>query len=911
MLNKIISFGANHRIFAFVGLILATVLFGSGVVHLKMDAGYNSLIDPTSPSKQAYDQSVELFGSDYMTLIYLRDNDLFTSEKLARIEELTYTIQDLDFVERVDSLFTAANMRNVDGDLDSSPLMDTTPQTQEEIDLAFDNALKNPFVINNFLSKDHKAAVINVIIKPRWGDDGLPRLAYETIEDLITPLNAEFDEVFQIGPPRIITGTKRGMGEDMLRLTPIAAAILILFTIVFLRTPSAPILPLMTSGLSMVWTFGVMGWLGIPVNMLSAGLPALLIAVGSTEDTHMLSGYLQGVAVKSDNVRKNAVKFMLKKVGFPTLLTAGTTALGFGSSAFSDIKLLSDFGYATAMGMVLNMIVTLLVVPLYLSLFGPQKTKLVSDGSELDGFFGKVDRLFSYLTENHGKVIVALSIVVSLVCGGIALTLKPQNDPISFLHPDNPIVKATQVMHRDVSGLQSFSIVLDGGERGAFKQPQNLKVLQEIQQFLDGAGDYDKTLSLADHVSYVHREWSPNGEGRYEIPDSAALIEQYLLFFNRGDVKNFVTSDFRKANIIVRHNLLKSTEILDRLEILKTEIDRITDKRLTYEITSQNLLIHSASLTLIKGQIYSFGFVVLVILALITLMYTSLPLGVVSLIPNVLPALVTFAAMAVFDFTLNAGTILVAVVALGIAVDDTIHLLTSYSTHSKNELDTWKATRLAVRSQIIGVVATSISLTATFMIFMGSNFSVISEFGTLCAIALFTAMISDLVITPVFLRNVHLVGIWDILALDIGIDALMSSPLFKGMSKFQIRKVILLCDLRDYKKGQTIIRQDNMDQEMYVLVSGSAYVQHEHMNKARTLAKLAPGDVFGEAGFSGDIMRTASVIADDDIKVVALNKEQVQKALRLYPTIATKLYRNISEILGMRLRATLKMDRLQ
>lgn len=122
MLNKIISFGANHRIFAFVGLILATVLFGSGVVHLKMDAGYNSLIDPTSPSKQAYDQSVELFGSDYMTLIYLRDTDLFTSEKLARIEELTYTIQDLDFVERVDSLFTAANMRNVDGDLDSSPL---------------------------------------------------------------------------------------------------------------------------------------------------------------------------------------------------------------------------------------------------------------------------------------------------------------------------------------------------------------------------------------------------------------------------------------------------------------------------------------------------------------------------------------------------------------------------------------------------------------------------------------------------------------------------------------------------------------------------------------------------------------------------------------------------------------------
>ena len=302
---------------------------------------------------------------------------------------------------------------------------------------------------------------------------------------------------------------------------------------------------------------------------------------------------------------------------------------------------------------------------------------------------------------------------------------------------------------------------------------------------------------------------------------------------------------------------------------------------------------------------YSFVFVVLVILGLITLMYTSISLGIISLIPNVLPALVTFAAMAAFDFTLNVGTVLVAVVALGIAVDDTIHLLTSYSTHSQGRLDTKKAAKLAVRSQIIGVVATSLSLSATFMVFTGSNFSIISQFGTLCGVALFTAMIADLIVTPVFLRNVNLVGIWDILALDVGVDALVLSPLFKGMSNFQIRKVILLCDLRDYQAGKTVIKQDNKDKEMYVLVVGKALVQHEVEGQNRVLASLKAGDVFGEAGFSGDILRTASVVAEDDIKVVALNKDQVNKALRLYPTIATKLYRNISEILGLRLSATL------
>jgi predicted RND superfamily exporter protein/CRP-like cAMP-binding protein len=877
----------------------------NGLPRLQMDAGYNSLIDPTSPEKQVYDESVKLFGSDYMTLIYLRDEKLFTTERLADIEELTFAIQELDFVERVDSIFTAANMRNVEGDLDSTPLMEVVPETQEEIDLAYDNALKNPFVIGNYLSKDQKAAVINVIIKPLWGDDGLPKLAFQSVEDLIVPLQAKFEEVIQIGPPRIITGTKMGMGEDMTQLTPIAAGILVIFTIVFLRTPVAPLLPLMTAGLSIVWTFGFMGWVGIPINMLSAGLPALLIAVGSTEDTHMLSGYLRGIPMAGKNIRYDATRIMLRKIGLPTILTAGTTALGFGATAISEIALLQDFGLATAAGMIFNLIATLLVVPLFMSLVGPKKSNLVKDEGDLDGIFGFVERKIEQLVESNAKTIVISALIVCVICAGLATTLKPQNDPISFLNPDNPIVKATELMHRDVSGVQSFQIVLKTGQKGAFKRSDNLKVLQKIQKYLEYTGDYDKSISLADHVSYVHREWSGEEGAKYEVPDDSELISQYLLFFNRGDMENFVTSDFSTANIIVRHNLLKSTEILTKLEILKAEIQKITEGKIPFDITSQNLLIHGASIELINGQIISFGFVVMVILALITIMYTSIPLGLVSLIPNIMPALVTFGTMVIFDFTLNAGTVLVAVVALGIAIDDTIHLLTSYSANSKGQLDTNVAARKALKSQVIGVMATSVSLSATFLVFTGSNFSVISEFGTLCAVALTSAMIADLVVTPVLLRHVRLVSIWDLLALDVGTEALNQSPLFKGMSKFQIRKVILLCDLRDYSAGEYVIEQDTMRKDMFVLVKGNAEVRREVNGEEKVLARLKEGDVFGEVSFTGNYHTSASIIATDDIKAVRLDKDQVERSLYIYPYITTKLYRNISTILGGRLLQTI------
>ncbi len=905
MYERILHFGLNNRLISFVIIVLITFATANGLTRLEMDAGYNSLIDPTSPEKKVYDESVEMFGSDYMTLIYLRDEKLFTTERLADIEELTYAIQDLEFVEKVDSIFTAANMRNVDGDLDSTPLMEVVPETQEEIDLAYDNALKNPFVIGNFLSKDQKAAVINVVIKPLWGDDGLPKLAFESVEDLITPLKANFEEVIQIGPPRIITGTKKGMGEDMARLTPVAAGILVVFTIVFLRTPIAPLLPLMTAGLSIVWTFGFMGWVGIPINMLSAGLPALMIAIGSTEDTHMLSGYLRGIPSAGENVRRDATRFMLKKIGLPTMLTAGTTALGFGATAISEIKLLQDFGLATAAGMILNLIATLLIVPLFMSIFGPKTSKLVKDEGDLDGVFGFVERKIEQLVDGNGRAIIVTSLIVCIGCGFLATTLKPQNDPISFLHPDNPIVIATELMHRDVSGVQSFQIVLNTGQKGAFKKSENLKVLQKIQQFLEYTGDYDKSISLADHVSYVHREWSGEEGAKYEVPDDSQLIAQYLLFFNRGDMENFVTSDYATANIIVRHNLLKSTEILEKLEILRAEIAQITNGNIPFEISSQNLLIHGASIELINGQIISFGFVCLVILTLITLMYTSIPLGLVSLIPNIMPALVTFATMVLLDFTLNAGTVLVAVVALGIAVDDTIHLLTSYSANSKGQLDTNVAARKALKSQIIGVLATSVSLSATFMIFTQSNFSVISQFGTLCAVALTTAMIADLVVTPVLLRHVRLVGIWDLLALDIGTKTLAESPLFKGMSKFQIRKVILLCDLRDYADGEYVIEQDTLRKDMFVLVKGQAEVRRSVDGEEKVLARLHEGDVFGEVSFTGDYKTSASIIASEEIKVVRLDKEQVERSLYIYPYITTKLYRNISTILGGRLLQTI------
>jgi len=919
MFQKILTFGGTHRLYAFIlmvvlsgvaylgmpwaaiGLPALDVEFGQS--KLRMDSAYDSLLDKTDPSYAIYQESVATFGSDYITLVYVRDEDLFTPEKLLELQEFTYEIEKLDFVERVKSLFTITNVRDVDGDLDTSALMSTAPETLEEALQIRERANENPFVPGNFLSKDNKGTVITVILEPRWGDAELPRLALNSIEDLIEPIRGKFDYVTQIGPPKVQVGTQDGIMGDTFVLTPLAAGVLIVFNFVLMRTLTASFLPFVTASLSIVWTLGFMGLAGVPMNMLSAALPALLIAVGSTEDTHMIAAYLRGIDQNNKpNIRVMAIRFMMKKVGLATMLTAGTTTLGFASSMFANMQVLRDFGAASAIGMITNLIVTVLFVPFALRTFGPQKTGLVKEEKDLKGIFQFVYNSSKNLADKYPKQVLILTGIVISISLASAYTLRPSNNPISFLKEDNPIVLLTQRMHEEVSGIQVFYIVLDGKEDAAFKQPENLRILANIQKYLDESGYFDKTISLADHIRLVNREMNNDSKGQFVVPDDPDLIEQYLLFFQWADINNFVNHDFSKANVTVRHNILDSAEMLDVQVELEAALDKIVGDSITYDMVSQTLLIDKAADNLVMNQLWSFLLVIVVIFALISLIFTSVTLGALSLIPNVTPAVMTFAVMTVFDIPLNAGTVLVAVVALAVAVDDTIHLVTSYSERSKTLRDPIKAANAAVNSQVIPVTATSVSLSITFAVLLFSNFGVLADFGILCMTAFITAMLMDLYVTPVFMRQIRLVGLWDIVALDIGTDVMEKCTLFKNMTKFQIRKVILLSHMKEYKKGEDFIVQGQQDNAMYVLLSGSATVLHQGDNQQEiVLAQIQAGDVVGEIGFTGEIERTASVRANEPVKLISINAEETARSLRFYPKIASKLYQNISRVLGKRM----------
>ncbi|OSQ36062.1 MMPL family transporter [Thalassospira sp. MCCC 1A01428] len=918
-MQNFLTLGVRHRALTALFIAAITLACGMGLNKLRVDTSFDSLISDSDPTKVIYEKIKQEFGSDNTTIIYVRASDLWTEDRISALQEMHYALEDLPFVERVDSLFNVRSIRDQNGMIQSSTVLDGVPYDDVEMKAAHDNALYSPLIVGNFISKDGNVTAINVSIVKDPDDPDFDRNAYLAIEDAIKPYRSAFDEVFQVGPPRVNQDTETNLFDDLALLIPLSLGVLTATIVLFVRSAFAPIIPMITSGISLVWAFGLMGHMGIPINILSAMVPSLVIVIGSTEDTHMLAGYLSGLkhgqahTVASEK-RRLATLFLIRHLGLPLILTSVTTTLGFAANGLADMSLVRDFAFAASVSIAANGIITLLLVPLILSTVGPLRSRLHRNEDAISSDTGNQEHhirgpvatilKFCRAAAGHPRTVIGITIPVVIIFGLFALQTKVSNDPIAAFKSYHPLVQDVNKLADTLSGMEIFYINLESSKPDAFKQPENLQRLADIKKYILADGRFDNALSIADHLSLVNREFHGGDPAMMIVPDSEALVDQYLLFFQRSDLENYVSHDFQRVNIVVRHNIHNSHDLKMAVADLDARVRAIAGPDLRVDLVGQNLMINNAAEDLIKAQVQSVGLLLVVIFIMMSLVYTSTIGGLLSLIPNIIPIVIVFGIMGMFDIPLNPGTATVAVIAIGIAIDDTIHLLSSYAHESRLTVDRLEAVRRTVSSQAIPAISTSVALTAGFIVLLWSNFTILAQFGGLSAIAMIAALAADLIITPVLLSYVRLVGLYEILSLKVGKDVLTKSPLFTDMSSYQIRKAILLAEMVEFKAGDRLVGQGSLGRDMYLLLQGSAAVTLENEGRTTRLATLNEGAVLGELGFVQEQERTANVDALSDGEMLLFNADTVRRNMRLYPHIASKLNLNIARILGARLAET-------
>lgn len=897
LLRRCLRIGTEHPLWGLAFLLVVSVAAAFGLPQLTLDTGFERLRGRESPDHQAYLNVAREFGSDNRTFVYLRDEQLWTPEKLRALEQLHTELEQLPFVERIDDLFTSPTVRSTEGQLHAQALLAGAPASAADAESARSAAIDDPIATRNLVSPDGKSIAIGIAVRESTPAAGGEEV-FAALEQVLARARDQFPSLVQIGPPRIEAEIRHALRHDLLWLAPLAALVLTLAVFLYCRNAFAAAMPLVVAAITLLWTFGMMGHAGIAASLLSALLPALAVAIGAPEIMRMIATFDEDPPPAAD--RERSVEFMVRHLGAPAVLTGLTLALGFAGNALPGIGTIRDFGLAAAFAVLASGLVTVLLIPvLYATV--RRKRGAAQRASVARWVAARAAHAVGLVRQRRTLAVLALA--AAAVAGLVlqAPSLRITHDPLAFLQPDSPMARAAQRMHQELAGVRVFYITLDANTEGAFRDPANLQRLADIQAFMAKQQIFDRSLSLADIVSQANREAASGRTGAYRIPPTRKLSSQYLLLHRAEDLAPYVSHDFRRASIVVRHDVRDASTLNRHIRELRLAAAHYGGPAMATAVVGEGLLINAAADQILKGEAAVVAAILVFVLVAMSLTFTSVKGGIIALVPGAATLLMIFGLMRLLEIPLNMGTAMVAVVAIGAAVEGTSHLFSRYSDLCRSAADYDAAVVETVKSEAAPMMAVSLVLAVNFAVSLLSDLAPITQFGALASAAMLFSIFVNLLITPLVMSRIRLVGLYEVLAMSMPRDALEGSPLFNGLTSYQIRKTILISELREHGDGEHLIEQGTVGRSMYLVVSGQIEVARCDGGKPQRLALLGPGDVFGEIGFVHETYRTADVKALGAVSVLRFDHDRLKKDLALFPHIMAKLNFNISGILGRRL----------
>ncbi|MGB0713496.1 MAG: MMPL family transporter [Gammaproteobacteria bacterium] len=917
-MNAIMRFAERYAIAVLLLLLAITAGFASQLPRLSFNASFDKMMLEGDANRARFEVFREVFGDTETVLLFLRDEDLMTAEHQRAIDAALVRIRALPFVAGVTSLFSLNEARmNENGEIESRPFLDATqPLEGAELTRWLARAVRDPLLSDQFMAGDGKGMAAIVSLAPVKADAELMGSARDAavvagIDQALEPLRETLDTVIQVGSANVRDAVHDKVVDDQQRILPLALGLLLVLLALILRRLNGALVPLLTGAMSVIWTLGAMALIGVELNVMTAIVPVLIIIVGSTEDIHLLAEYYAGRDEGLDKAA--AIERMAGRVGMAVLLTFLTTALGFLSIAANPIAILREFGLMAGFGLAANFLVTILLVPAWLSLFGARARDGGADtgGTEAGGgreHDGPVQALAVWLMAwvCRRRIVVWVMTGVVLFASAVgAWQLKVDNNPLGYLGTAEPVSLDRAELERGLTGSHGFSIVFDAQIEGTFLKVKYLEELARVQRFLGDSGHFRKTFSFADIMAKVNVVMEEDDSGRFYLPEEDIIAREYALFLDHGDIAEYVSADFSRARITVRHTLAGSHELGRAIAEVEAYLAERAPRGVHWFITGHEIMTNHAADYMAVGQVASLALVFLVIWALVSLLFVNAQAGLIALVPNLIPVAVLFGVMGGFGIPLDTSTAMVAAIALGICVDDTMHFMVRFHRANQGRTEPLAALKDTVRHEAVPIFSTSLALAAGFGLLGLSGFPPVAWFGVLSALMMITALFATFLVTPLLLSSIRLVSLWDMFDLHLRDRVRDQCRLFADMRTWQIKKMILLGEVERFDAGQTLFAQGEEGDQMYVVLDGGVEIRVGDGPDQRAVALLGEGEVFGEMALIRSQPRSASAVATAPTQVLVLRWSDVQRIQRLYPRIASRLFLNLSRIMGDRLNQVL------
>jgi hydrophobe/amphiphile efflux-3 (HAE3) family protein len=875
-------------------------------LRLHIDMSTNRLLPEDDEGRKFYDYVRKAFGSDETMVVAVSADDIFTHEALSRVKRIAERAARVEGVHHVVAITNAANVRGSEDGIDVRPFLKEIPTDPAELADLKRQALANPIYAGNLISRDGRTAAIVVQFLnfsdadfiQRGIDDEIQRIAVE---------ESGGNPVWVTGGPHLKVAQVRYQLGDLARAMPLIVLALAAVLAISFRTVRGVVLPVLAVAVSLLWTLGFSAWLGKPLTIVTVLVPPMLLILGVAYSVHVVSEYYDVMREDRRSSSPVVVAHALKLVWLAVVLTGLTTAAGFLSNALSPIRAIREFGWLSVAGVLATVVVTLTLTPALLSVLGRPRRLARSEVAEHGRFGRLMVWLAAFDLRNRRAIFVVWGIItaVSLLA---ATRLVVGNESLRFLPATSKQRLDFSAVNTHLEGANGFQVVIKAEGDANFKQPENLRALESIQEWLESQPEIGGTTGLVDFVKLLNRAFHADDPAKLAVPETERMTGQLLFLGASDELEGYVDARYQLTNIAVRARVF-DTELIASLERrIQRKLDAELPPGLKGRVTGNTVLMGRVVDDLIRGQITSILGSLVLIYGLLWLMFLSWRLGLVALIPNVIPVAVYFGALGATGITLNFATSIIAPMALGVAVDDTIHYFSRFNSEAKRLANEERATISVLRSVGRPVLYSTISLCVGFLMLANSDLLSYRQVGGMGAFTLGFSLLVEMTLTPALCSGLRIVTLWDTLTLDLGADPQIAIPLFKGLSKAQCRIVALMANLRTVPAGTQLMHVGDAEQEMYVIVDGKLRIWKEGEHGPIDLRSCSRGDVVGEVGlFSGE--RSANADVAEDARLLRFTPNNLQRLRRRYPRIAATVLRNLNEILAQRLSSL--TDRLR
>jgi len=762
-------------------IILLIMIFSialiSNLPKITIDTSTEGFLHDSDPALVRYEAFKEQFGQDEKIMVVVRSKDIFEISFLKKLQKLHAELENnIPHLNDITSLLNARNTRGEDDSLIVEDLFENFPQNDTELASIKKIAINSEMYQNLLFNKEHTLATI--ILEPSayegsvgeneldgFGDesttedleflkDSSKSEMVGTAQEIAKKFSSDDFDVFIAGSLAVNDFNKRAVQKDMQKFVKLVLLIMMIFLFIVFRRVSAVILPIFIVLISLLTTMGTMAYLGTPITIPTQILPSFLLAVGIGAVVHLLAMFFKHLNINGD--KHKAISYSLGHSGLAIIMTSLTTAAGLLSFSTAAIAPIAELGLFAAVGIMIALVNTLILLPAILAILPikPAKQKHIEKTQKMD----KLLKSVAMFSVDHAKSIVAVSVVIIIASIFFASRVEFKHDPLSWQPDDSPIKLSTEIVDRELKGSVTMEVIVDTKKENGLYDSELLQKIDVIVRKAEAIENdkyfVGKGWSVAEVLKEIHRALHENNQGYYAITDNDALIPQeFLLFENSGsdDLEDLVDSSFSKARITFKLPWMEAGEYeelsQELIGLMKNDLKTDVEITITGMVPLFQRTLSAAMSSMATSYITAFILIAIMMMILLG----SAKIGLVSMIPNVLPVIMALGFMSIVDMPLDMFTMLVGAIVIGLSVDDTVHFFHNFARYHHQG----KGTKRAVQETMIGtgraLVATSVVLSLGFFVYAFASLSNLINFGILAGGSIAVALISNIILGPALL----------------------------------------------------------------------------------------------------------------------------------------------------------------